>query len=55
MHILTLIIKIILIVNNIYNLYLYFIGKPYLVVIGGNTGTTPVNDVWALNIERVPY
>lgn len=28
-------------------------GKPFLVVIGGNTGTTPVNDVWILNIERV--
>jgi len=27
-------------------------GKPFLVVIGGNTGTYPVNDVWTLNIER---
>ncbi len=30
-------------------------GKPFLVVIGGNTGTTPVNDVWVLNIEKIPY
>lgn len=24
-------------------------------VFGGNTGTIPVNDVWVLNIEKVPY
>jgi protein phosphatase len=25
------------------------------VVFGGNTGVTPVNDVWILNIEEIPY
>jgi protein phosphatase len=31
------------------------LGKPFLVVFGGNTGTIPVNDVWILNIEKIPY
>ena len=29
--------------------------KPYILVFGGNTGTEPVNDVWALNLEKAPY
>jgi len=28
--------------------------KPFLLVFGGNTGNEPVNDVWALNLEKSP-
>lgn len=29
--------------------------KPHLIVYGGNTGTEPVSDVWALCVERSPF
>lgn len=29
--------------------------KPFLIVFGGNTGTTAVNDVWVLNVDKAPY
>lgn len=28
--------------------------KPFVIVFGGNTGNEPVNDVWALNLEKFP-
>ncbi len=28
--------------------------KPFLLIFGGNTGNEPVNDVWALNLEKSP-
>ena len=28
--------------------------KPFLLVFGGNTGNEPVNDIWALNLEKSP-
>ena len=28
--------------------------KPFLLIFGGNTGNEPVNDVWALNLEKNP-
>jgi len=29
--------------------------KPYLYVFGGNTGTVATNDLWCLNIEKIPF
>ncbi len=29
--------------------------KPYILVVGGNIGNEPCNDVWALTIERSPF
>ena len=29
--------------------------KPYLVVFGGHAGVEPINDVWALSIEKLPF
>ena len=29
--------------------------KPYLLVFGGNSGSSSVNDVWCLNVDKAPF
>ena len=29
--------------------------KPFLITFGGNTGSEPANDTWALNVEKSPF
>jgi hypothetical protein len=29
--------------------------KPYLILFGGSEGTDPLNDVWALSVEKAPF
>ena len=29
--------------------------KPYVIVFGGNTGSQPLNDVWTIQIEKMPF
>ena len=29
--------------------------KPYIIVFGGNTGSQPLNDVWTIQLEKMPF
>ena len=29
--------------------------KPYIIVFGGNTGSTPANDVWTITLDKSLY